>query len=134
MRKGLEIGLSVGGKNQIRLLNLVVTVKPATKQIVENIANEENISEESFFQASRKQVEERVERSFVRVQAMFRSKRAQEEYRKMKLEHNQASVCIMTLYFNHLKARELVHLLWSVVKVVAKELEAKQVSPLDFEN
>ena len=60
----------------------------------------ENIAEESFFQASRKQAEERVERSVVRVQAMFRSKRAQEEYRKMKLEHNQASVCIMTLYFN----------------------------------
>ncbi|PWA82279.1 IQ motif, EF-hand binding site [Artemisia annua] len=60
----------------------------------------ENIAEESFFQASRKQAEERVERSVVRVQAMFRSKRAQEEYRKMKLEHNQSSVCIMTLYFN----------------------------------
>ncbi|PWA34037.1 IQ motif, EF-hand binding site [Artemisia annua] len=52
----------------------------------------ENIAEESFFQASRKQAEERVERSVVRVQAMFRSKRAQEEYRKMKLEHNQASL------------------------------------------
>nr|GEV01959.1 calmodulin-binding transcription activator 6-like [Tanacetum cinerariifolium] len=53
---------------------------------------QENIGEESFFQASRKQAEERVERSVVRVQAMFRSKRAQEEYRKMKLEHNQASL------------------------------------------
>ncbi|KAI3730101.1 hypothetical protein L6452_18777 [Arctium lappa] len=48
--------------------------------------------EEKFFQSSRKQAEERVERSVVRVQAMFRSKRAQEEYRKMKLAHNQAAV------------------------------------------
>ncbi|GJR58365.1 calmodulin-binding transcription activator 6-like protein [Tanacetum coccineum] len=82
----------------------VVTVKPATKQTVENIANkaffrgfQENIGEERFFQASRKQAEERVERSVVRVQAMFRSKRAKQEYRKMKLEHNQASVAAKEL-------------------------------------
>ncbi|KAJ8573926.1 hypothetical protein K7X08_010437 [Anisodus acutangulus] len=48
--------------------------------------------EEDFFRASRKQAEERVERSVVRVQAMFRSKRAQEEYRRMKLEHDNASL------------------------------------------
>lgn len=48
--------------------------------------------EEDFFRASRKQAEERVERSVVRVQAMFRSKRAQEEYRRMKLEHDNATV------------------------------------------
>ncbi|KAM7485002.1 hypothetical protein LguiA_001011 [Lonicera macranthoides] len=48
--------------------------------------------EEDFFKASRKQAEERVERSVVRVQAMFRSKRAQEEYRRMKLAHNQATL------------------------------------------
>ncbi|KAL4560271.1 hypothetical protein LXL04_032421 [Taraxacum kok-saghyz] len=48
--------------------------------------------EEGFFLASRKQAEERVERSVVRVQAMFRSKLAQEEYRKMKLQHIQASI------------------------------------------
>ena len=48
--------------------------------------------EEDFFKASRKQAEERVERSVVRVQAMFRSKQAQEEYRRMKLAHNQATV------------------------------------------
>ncbi|KAK9080028.1 hypothetical protein SSX86_001703 [Deinandra increscens subsp. villosa] len=58
---------------------------------------EENIGEESFFNASRKQAEERVERSVVRVQAMFRSKRAQEDYRKMKLAHNQTSVCLYQL-------------------------------------
>ncbi|XP_059290371.1 calmodulin-binding transcription activator 5-like [Lycium ferocissimum] len=48
--------------------------------------------EEDFFRASRKQAEERVERSVVRVQAMFRSKRAQEDYRRMKLEHNNATL------------------------------------------
>lgn len=56
---------------------------------------QENVDgEEGFFHASRKQAEERVERSVVRVQAMFRSKLAQEEYRKMKLQHIQASVCV----------------------------------------
>ncbi|KAK1411759.1 hypothetical protein QVD17_32470 [Tagetes erecta] len=53
---------------------------------------QENNGEEGFFNASRKQAEERVERSVVRVQAMFRSKKAQEDYRKMKLEHIQASL------------------------------------------
>ncbi|XP_076944351.1 calmodulin-binding transcription activator 6-like [Bidens hawaiensis] len=52
---------------------------------------QEDNGEEGFFHASRKQAEERVERSVVRVQAMFRSKLAQEEYRKMKQEHMQAS-------------------------------------------
>ncbi|XP_059632783.1 calmodulin-binding transcription activator 5-like [Cornus florida] len=51
---------------------------------------QENDVEEDFFRASRKQAEERVERSVVRVQAMFRSKRAQQDYRRMKLAHNQA--------------------------------------------
>ncbi|XP_024982765.1 calmodulin-binding transcription activator 6-like isoform X2 [Cynara cardunculus var. scolymus] len=58
---------------------------------VEKDENQENNGMEGFFRASRKQAEERVERSVVRVQAMFRSKRAQEEYRKMKQEHLQAS-------------------------------------------
>lgn len=52
----------------------------------------DNDVEEDFFRASRKHAEERVERSVVRVQAMFRSKRAQEEYRRMKLEHDNARV------------------------------------------
>ena len=51
-----------------------------------------NNAEEDFFKVSRKQAEERVERSVVRVQAMFRSKRAQEDYQKMKLAHHKASV------------------------------------------
>ncbi|KAI3469309.1 hypothetical protein Pfo_025972 [Paulownia fortunei] len=54
--------------------------------------NQDSDVEEDFFQASRKQAEDRVERSVVRVQAMFRSKRAQEDYRRMKLEHNKATL------------------------------------------
>ncbi|CAJ1963270.1 unnamed protein product [Sphenostylis stenocarpa] len=53
---------------------------------------QENGAEEDFFRTSRKQAEERVERSVVRVQAMFRSKQAQVEYRRMKLAHNQAKL------------------------------------------
>ncbi|XP_037491917.1 calmodulin-binding transcription activator 5 isoform X2 [Jatropha curcas] len=53
---------------------------------------QESDPEEDFYKASRKQAEERVERSVVRVQAMFRSKKAQEEYRRMKLAHNQAEL------------------------------------------
>lgn len=51
-----------------------------------------NVAEEDFFKVSRKQAEERVERSVVRVQAMFRSKRAQEDYQKMKLAHHRATL------------------------------------------
>ncbi|KAG6392120.1 hypothetical protein SASPL_146330 [Salvia splendens] len=51
--------------------------------------NQESDAEENFFKASRKQAEERVERSVVKVQAMFRSRQAQEEYRRMKLECSQ---------------------------------------------
>ncbi|KAK1390394.1 Calmodulin-binding transcription activator 5 [Heracleum sosnowskyi] len=47
---------------------------------------------EEFFKASRKQAEERIERSVIRVQAMFRSKRAQEDYRRMKLAHIKATL------------------------------------------
>ncbi|XP_074364678.1 calmodulin-binding transcription activator 6-like [Apium graveolens] len=47
---------------------------------------------EEFFKASRKQAEEHIERSVVRVQAMFHSKRAQEDYSRMKLAHNKANI------------------------------------------
>jgi hypothetical protein len=53
---------------------------------------QESDTEEDFYRTSREQAEERVERSVVRVQAMFRSKKAQEEYRRMKLTHNEAKV------------------------------------------
>lgn len=61
---------------------------------VEAVADQkqESDAEEDFYRTSRKQAEERIERSVVRVQAMFRSKKAQEEYRRMKLAHNQAKV------------------------------------------
>ncbi|XP_059646857.1 calmodulin-binding transcription activator 5-like isoform X2 [Cornus florida] len=59
---------------------------------VEDVKDQKQESdvEEGFFCASRKQAEERIERSVVKVQAMFRSKVAQQEYQKMKLAHNQA--------------------------------------------
>ncbi|CAL5346879.1 unnamed protein product [Camellia sinensis] len=57
-----------------------------------NNQKQESEVEEEFFRASRKQAEERVERSVVRVQAMFRSRRAQEEYHRMKLAHNEATL------------------------------------------
>ncbi|QCE13332.1 P-loop containing nucleoside triphosphate hydrolase [Vigna unguiculata] len=53
---------------------------------------QEDGAEEEFFRTGLKQAEERVERSVVRVQAMFRSKKAQEEYRRMKLAHSQAKL------------------------------------------
>lgn len=62
--------------------------------------DQQSDAEEEFFRTGRKQAEERVERSVVRVQAMFRSKKAQEEYRRMKLALNQAKVnaLILTYY------------------------------------
>ncbi|KAL9683910.1 hypothetical protein QQ045_021337 [Rhodiola kirilowii] len=47
---------------------------------------------EDFLEAGRKQAEERVERSVIKVQAMFRSKQAQHEYQRMKLAHNEAKL------------------------------------------
>lgn len=52
----------------------------------------ESITEEDFFRTSRKQAEERVEKAVVRVQALFRSKKAQQEYHRMKLAHDEANV------------------------------------------
>ncbi|GLU08470.1 hypothetical protein SLE2022_253820 [Rubroshorea leprosula] len=53
---------------------------------------QESDTEEDFYRASRTQAEERVERAVLTVQTMFRSKKAQEEYRRMKLTHNQANL------------------------------------------
>ncbi|KAL1152043.1 hypothetical protein V6Z11_A09G081300 [Gossypium hirsutum] len=50
----------------------------------------ESDTEEDFYRTSRKQAEQRVEKAVVRVQAMFRSKKAQEDYRRMKLAYDQA--------------------------------------------
>ncbi|KAI4371379.1 hypothetical protein MLD38_019621 [Melastoma candidum] len=53
---------------------------------------QESDTEEDFFRTSRRQAEERLERSVVRVQAMFRSKKAQEQYRRMKVAHGEAEL------------------------------------------
>ncbi|KAG7616189.1 Calmodulin-binding transcription activator 5 [Arabidopsis thaliana] len=47
---------------------------------------------EDFYKTSQKQAEERLERSVVKVQAMFRSKKAQQDYRRMKLAHEEAQL------------------------------------------
>ncbi|RWW55416.1 hypothetical protein BHE74_00037947 [Ensete ventricosum] len=52
----------------------------------------ESTGEEEFYRISRVQAEERMQRSVVRVQAMFRSYRAQQEYRRMKMAHEQAKL------------------------------------------
>lgn len=56
-------------------------------------------TEEDFYRASRMQAEERVEKAVVRVQAMFRSRQAQQEYRRMRLAHQQAEVCTTVFFF-----------------------------------
>ncbi|XVF62490.1 hypothetical protein PTKIN_Ptkin09bG0012200 [Pterospermum kingtungense] len=53
---------------------------------------QESDTEEDFYRTSRKQAEERVERAVVRVQSMFRSKKAQKEYRRMKLVRDLAEL------------------------------------------
>ncbi|KAB8105443.1 hypothetical protein EE612_039305 [Oryza sativa] len=49
-------------------------------------------AEEDFFQAGRQQAEDRFNRSVVRVQALFRSYKAQQEYRRMKIAHEEAKI------------------------------------------
>uniref|UniRef100_A0A0D9WYY6 CG-1 domain-containing protein n=1 Tax=Leersia perrieri TaxID=77586 RepID=A0A0D9WYY6_9ORYZ len=49
-------------------------------------------AEEDFFQAGRQQAEDRFNRSVVRVQALFRSYKAQQEYRRMKIAHEEAKL------------------------------------------
>ncbi|XP_010259340.1 PREDICTED: calmodulin-binding transcription activator 5 isoform X2 [Nelumbo nucifera] len=69
---------------------LSVELEPTQEMPVDQ--NQESDVEDDFFRVSRKQAEERVERSVVRVQAMFRSKQAQQEYRRMKLAYDQAAL------------------------------------------
>ncbi|XVF28232.1 hypothetical protein REPUB_Repub15cG0011800 [Reevesia pubescens] len=61
---------------------------------VETVAerSQESDREEDFYRTSRKQAEERVETAVVRVQSMFRSKKAQLEYRRMKLVPDLAAL------------------------------------------
>ena len=67
---------------------------------VEDVADQarESDTEEDFYKTSQKQAEERVERSVVRVQALVRSRKAQQEYQMMKLAHSQAKVCVLVQY------------------------------------
>ncbi|XVE82240.1 hypothetical protein DITRI_Ditri15bG0132100 [Diplodiscus trichospermus] len=51
---------------------------------------QESDMEEDFYRTSQKQAKERIERAVVRVQSLFRSKKAQQEYRRMKLAHDLA--------------------------------------------
>lgn len=78
-------------------------------EMVADQTTQESETEEDFFRISRRQAEERVERSVVRVQAMFRSKKAQEEYQRMKLAHNEAKVS------SHLSKRE-----WKIAQLSSK--------------
>lgn len=81
--------------------------------------NQESDGEEDFFQASRKQAEERVERSVIRVQAMFRSKQAQEDYRRMKLEHSKATVMNSFIYLHESRVIKLISLFVFVILTVS---------------
>ncbi|XP_028548187.1 calmodulin-binding transcription activator CBT-like isoform X1 [Dendrobium catenatum] len=57
-----------------------------------NNLEESTSTEEDFFKISRKHAEERVQRSVVRVQSMFRSYQAQQQYRRLKLAQEQAKL------------------------------------------
>ncbi|KAM6565817.1 hypothetical protein CsatA_024945 [Cannabis sativa] len=52
----------------------------------------ESDTEEDFYKASQKQAGERVGRSMVQVKNMFASTKAQEEYHRMKVAHNQVKL------------------------------------------
>ncbi|KAF7813563.1 calmodulin-binding transcription activator 5-like isoform X1 [Senna tora] len=67
------------------------------QEMVDQREETENDTMEDFYRTSRRQAEERIERSVVRVQAMFRSRKAQEEYRRMKLTQNQAKDCLVQM-------------------------------------
>ncbi|KAJ6795499.1 calmodulin-binding transcription activator 6-like [Iris pallida] len=53
---------------------------------------EDNAMEQDFFRIGREQAEDRMQRSVLKVQTIFRSYRAQQEYRRMKLAHQQAKL------------------------------------------
>ncbi|KAI6692943.1 hypothetical protein NL676_020653 [Syzygium grande] len=67
--------------------------------VEENVdQRQESDAEEDFFRTSRRQAEERLEQSVVKVQAMFRSRKAQEDYRRMKLAHSAAQLEFLELF------------------------------------
>lgn len=75
-------------------------------QVSQPEENEGDEAVDDFYKTSQKQAEERLERSVVRVQAMFRSKKAQQDYRRMKLAHEEAqvkSLLFLTICFNSIQ-------------------------------
>ena len=60
-------------------------------------AEPESTAEEDYYQVGRQQAEDRFNRSVVRVQALFRSYRVQQEYRRMKVAHEEAKVRTLLL-------------------------------------
>lgn len=84
----------------------------------EVIEDQNNCSDsvEEFYKISQKQAVERVERAVVTVQAMFRSKKAQVEYRRMKMAHSEATVsdflvpCEKQLFIMQLRLKKIVFL------------------------
>ncbi|KAK9139203.1 hypothetical protein Scep_008884 [Stephania cephalantha] len=62
-----------------------------TEMVVVEPKQEED-AEEDFFRISRKQAEDRIDRSVTKVQALFRSRRAQQEYQRMKMAYCQAQL------------------------------------------
>ncbi|OVA02553.1 IQ motif [Macleaya cordata] len=67
-------------------------LQPQITEVIAVDQKEENDIHEDFFRVSHKQAIDRIERSVIRVQALFRSYRAQQEYRKMKLTYDQGKV------------------------------------------
>ena len=90
---------------------LQVKVEPVVDQ------GRESDTEEDFYKTSQKQAGERVERSVVRVQAMFRSKKAQQEYHRIKMAHYQAKVSVLKIYSQYIVLR--VCLLLTILNVVS---------------
>lgn len=73
-----------------------------------------NTEEEEFFRISREQAEERVKRSVIRVQTMFRSYRAQQEYRRMRMAHEKAKVHVIKEVLNTKGMFECLNILFSI--------------------
>ena len=54
---------------------------------------------EDFYKTSQKQAEDRLERLVVWLQVMFRSKKAQQDYRRMKLGEDQVRLLLLLSFF-----------------------------------
>lgn len=79
--------------------------------------------EEEFFRISREQAEERVKRSVIRVQTMFRSYRAQQEYRRMRMAHEKAKVHVIKDALNTKGMFECLNILFSIFFMHARPVD-----------